>query len=141
MPEPEVARWLNGRPTTLASLRGKVILLGLWSGYSGDKHKIFAQLAEIERQHRGRGLAVMVVVCPPWDETYVRKLLLEAKADYPVGLVRAQPRSGSLPRFVSAVGPASYYVIDRNGFTKPSSQSSGVEAEIEQALGKQAPER
>ena len=141
MPELEIARWLNGKPVTLASLKGKVVVLGVWSGYLTEKEKVFAQLSEMERQYQGQGLAVAAVVYPSWDETYVRKLLIAARADYPVGLIEMRShtspfRSGVLTNLVSMVGSVPYLVIDRKGFAKPVSQSNQLDAEVRQALGR-----
>jgi hypothetical protein len=120
-PELAIARWLNGKPVKPAALRGKVVVVGLWSGSTADEDKVFSTLVELERSYRSRGLTVLGIVSHPWDETRVRKLVLDSGARYPIGLdridgVSSRNASSTALRFGKAAGNGPVYIIDRKGF-------------------------
>ena len=140
-PELPIARWLSGKPVTLASLRGKVVVLAFLSSYQTNSDRLFGRLLELDRRYRSRGLATLSVVLPPWDETYLRKLISAAHPTYPVGLYDSRiganrPRSSPLARLMDAAGQSEMYIIDRKGFARPVSDYSKIEAEIEKALAR-----
>ena len=60
-PAPPLAadKWLSGEPVTLASLRGKTVLLFLWAHWCGDCKGMVPTLAELERTYGPRGLVMV----------------------------------------------------------------------------------
>ena len=140
-PELAIARWLSGKPVTLTSLRGKVVVLAFWTSYQTNGDRLFGRLVELDRRYRSRGLATVSIVLPPCDETYMRKLLSAARPTYPVGLYDSRiganrPRSSPLVKFTDAAGLSDLYIVDRKGFARPVSDYSKVEVEIEKALAR-----
>lgn len=118
-----------------------MVVLAFWSSYQRDADRLFEKLVELESRHKSRGLAVVAIVAPPWDETYIRKLLSAARPAYPVGLDNItsgpnQRRSSTFARFIDAASQSLLYVIDRKGFMRPVSDSSKIETEMETALAK-----
>jgi thiol-disulfide isomerase/thioredoxin len=58
-PELEVARWLDEKPTTLASLRGRVVLLDFWATWCGACVFTMPRLKMLEEKFKARGLVVV----------------------------------------------------------------------------------
>jgi thiol-disulfide isomerase/thioredoxin len=82
-PAPEIpasVRTLDGRPATLAALRGKVVLLHFWTFGCSNCQRMVPSYARWEKTYRGRGLAILGVHTPELDwersvprlERYVR---------------------------------------------------------------------
>lgn len=60
-PEIAIKDWLAGEPATLASLRGKVVLLEFWATWCKPCREMFGKLKELDEEFRGRGLEVLAL--------------------------------------------------------------------------------
>jgi thiol-disulfide isomerase/thioredoxin len=58
-PEIEIARWLDGKPQTLAALRGRVVLLDFWATWCEACEFTMPRLKTLEERFKGRGLTVV----------------------------------------------------------------------------------
>jgi thiol-disulfide isomerase/thioredoxin len=58
-PEIEIARWLDQKPTTLAALRGRVVLLDFWATWCGACEFTMPRLKSLEEKFKDRGLVVV----------------------------------------------------------------------------------
>ena len=60
-PEIAVNEWLNGEPTTLAALRGRVVLLEFWATWCKPCQEMFPKLRKLDEAYRARGLEVVAL--------------------------------------------------------------------------------
>jgi thiol-disulfide isomerase/thioredoxin len=60
-PEIEVKDWLDQKPATLASLRGRVVLLDFWALWCTPCHAALPHIAEWQEKYEKRGLSVVAL--------------------------------------------------------------------------------
>lgn len=60
-PEIDVAEWVQGPPTTLAALRGRVVLIEFWARWCRPCVSILPTLAELQERYGERGLTVLAL--------------------------------------------------------------------------------
>ncbi|MEW5788060.1 MAG: redoxin family protein [Pseudomonadota bacterium] len=109
------AGWINSAPLTLASLRGRVVLLDVWTFACWNCYRSFPWLNDLEARLRDRGLQVVGIHSPEFDHerdpAAVRAKVREFGLDHPVMLDNDF-------RYWKALGnrywPA-YYLIDKQG--------------------------
>ena len=58
-PPMAVQEWLQGKPTTLAALRGKVVLLDIFQIICPGCHRAYPQITRIQKEYRESGLEVV----------------------------------------------------------------------------------
>ncbi len=60
-PEIKVKDWIDARPATLASLRGRVVLLDFWALWCTPCHAALPHIAEWQEKYEKRGLSVVAL--------------------------------------------------------------------------------
>lgn len=60
-PEINVEEWVNGEATTLASLRGQVVLLEFWATWCKPCQEMFPKLKKLDETYLSRGLEVIAL--------------------------------------------------------------------------------
>lgn len=60
-PEIAVADWIEQKPATLASLRGRVVLLDFWALWCTPCHAALPHIAEWQEKYKERGLSVVAL--------------------------------------------------------------------------------
>ncbi|MGH9944369.1 MAG: TlpA disulfide reductase family protein [Pyrinomonadaceae bacterium] len=58
-PEIEAATWIDAQPTTLASLRGRVVLLDFWATWCGPCRRTMPKLKALHEKYKDKGLVVL----------------------------------------------------------------------------------
>jgi peroxiredoxin len=74
---------LSGRPVTLSSLRGKVVLLNFWATWCPPCISEMPVFNKLYREMRGRGLEV-VAISADRSESYLRDYISKHSLDYKV---------------------------------------------------------
>lgn len=83
-PAPDVAiHDLSGKPFSLASLRGKVVVLDFWASWCAPCRKSFPFLNSLQDRHAGEGLQVVGLTLEEDDEG-VRKFLEAVPARFTI---------------------------------------------------------
>jgi len=60
-PEIAVADWIEQKPATLRSLRGRVVLLDFWALWCTPCHAALPHIGEWQKKYEGRGLSVVAL--------------------------------------------------------------------------------
>jgi peroxiredoxin len=101
----------NGAKVTLASLKGKVVLLNFWATWCGPCQVEIPWFVEFNKTYKARGLAVVGVSMDEDGWKSVKPYLATKKIDYPIvvgteEVAKAYGGVDSLP---------STFIIDRDG--------------------------
>jgi thiol-disulfide isomerase/thioredoxin len=100
----------DGRPVSLASLRGNVVYVDFWASWCVPCKRSFPWMNALHDRHRGQGFAIVAINVDkrrPDAERFLR----DVPATFPVVFDAA----GATPAAFDVKGMPSSYLIDRNG--------------------------
>ena len=138
-PALEVDDYLGEKPPTLASLKGKPVLLFVWAEWCGDCKAQSAALAAVKKRHTGDGLQV-VALTRFYDDDSLRvkeKARVDSvwKAVYSdVGTVPIVFSTASMERYGGSSTPTLVFV-DRAGIVRRYTPTRLTEGELERTVG------
>jgi thiol-disulfide isomerase/thioredoxin len=122
VPAISVAEWVNGRPATLADLRGRIVLLEFWATWCQPCREMFPKLKSIHKKFTARGLEIIALTrfymshpgatdSRAQELEIIRRAVAEHGLEFRVGVMedeRAQEIYG-------ANGLPTLFIIDRQG--------------------------
>ena len=130
-------RWFNtpgGRPLTLASLRGRVVLVDFWTYTCINCLRTLPAVKALDRRYRDAGLTIVGVHTPEFgfekDAGNVRAAIAQNRLRYPVAQDNAY---GTWNAYGNQVWPAKY-LLDARGHVRYVHFGEGNEAETEAAV-------
>jgi thiol-disulfide isomerase/thioredoxin len=100
----------DGRPVSLASLRGNVVYVDFWASWCVPCKRSFPWMNALQERYRGQGFAIVAINVDkrrPDAERFLR----DVPATFPVVFDAA----GATPAAFDVKGMPSSYLIDRNG--------------------------
>ena len=100
----------DGKPVSLASLRGNVVYVDFWASWCVPCKRSFPWMNALHERHRGEGFAIVAINVDkrrPDAERFLR----DVPATFPVVFDAA----GATPAAFDVKGMPSSYLIDRNG--------------------------
>jgi cytochrome c biogenesis protein CcmG/thiol:disulfide interchange protein DsbE len=134
---------LAGKPLTLRSLRGHVVLLDYWATWCGPCRMATPTLERLHKEYAARGLRVVGMSVD--DPTTVGLVPKYAKMMHVTYMLTADPKANmQAAQRYNATGIPSQYLIDKNGVIRWSqagySPDEGVElsAMIKKLLAEKA---
>ena len=117
-PAPEfsgITAWLNSKPLTMQSLKGKVVLVDFWTFSCINCIRTLPYITDWDRKYRDQGLVIVGVHAPEFEFEKnidnVKSALLQNRIHYPVALDNQLTTWGA---FNNQYWPA-HYLIDRDG--------------------------
>ena len=121
-PEISVKEWLVGEPTSLAELRGRVVLLEFWATWCKPCHEMFPKLNELHQIEGPRGLEVIgltrhYMAYGGTDESKIeeRRLMLGMVNQHQVSFRVGIAKDERLQAEFGANGLPTIVLVDRNG--------------------------
>lgn len=124
-PEIAVAEWIGGEPTSLADLRGQVVVLEFWATWCKPCHEMFPKLNELHDAHSARGLKIIALtrhyLAYGGDATaraeelaLVRQFAVERDVKFAVGVAENEQSQ----TVYGATGLPAVALIDRRGIVR-----------------------
>lgn len=117
-PAPEFAgveAWLNSNPLTMASLKGKVVLIDFWTYSCINCVRTLPYITKWDRTYRDKGLVIIGVHAPEFefekDIGNVKNALSAHNIEYPVAI---DNKLDTWTAFKNRYWPA-HYLIDKEG--------------------------
>lgn len=122
-PELQIAAWIGQDPTTLAALRGRVVLLDFWATWCGPCIAAFPHLSQISQKYEAQGFTVIGVTrlygdgergqeMPPAEETEFIKEFRQ-RHRLPYGVAVADNEKTHRDYYISGIPTA--VLLDRAG--------------------------
>lgn len=109
------ADWINSQPLSVHDLRGRVVLLDVWTFDCWNCYRSFPWLRDLEQKFEGKGLQVIGIHTPEFSHEKIRSNVIakveEFNLHHPVMLDNEF-------RYWKALGNRfwpSYYLIDKQG--------------------------
>lgn len=140
-PEIAVKEWINGQAATLASLRGRVVLLEFWATWCKPCREMFAKLRKLDEQYRARGLDIIALT----RHYFATRAVAESQAEE-LELMRAAVREHGLEFRVGvaegertqdqygATGLPTLALIDRTGIVRYAHFGGGEDRRFDEVL-------
>jgi peroxiredoxin len=130
-PELIVSAWYNSPPLTLASLRGKVVVIDFWTYSCINCLRTLPHMRQIWNRYKDQGLVLIGVHSPEFDfEKDAKNLEVAIKRhglEYPIAVDNDFQTWGA---FQNNFWPAQYF-IDKEGDVRHIHEGEGGEGEIE----------
>lgn len=149
-PEIQVSDWTLGRPASLASLRGQVVLLEFWATWCRPCLEMFPRLRDLHQQYAARGLEILALTryapAPPdtdpaaaqsRERELAQRVIADRGLDVRVGIAP----DGRMQSCYGANGVPTLVLIDRSGRVRLIASGGGdgaLEAEIVTCLDEPA---
>jgi cytochrome c biogenesis protein CcdA/thiol-disulfide isomerase/thioredoxin len=132
----DLSAWINSKPLTLESLRGKVVLVDFWTYSCINCLRTLPYLESWYKRYRSKGLVIIGVHTPEFgfehDVGNVRDAVRRLDVRYPVGLDNAY---GTWKAYANNYWPA-HYLIDQEGNVREVHIGEGGYAETERHIRK-----
>ncbi len=113
-----VAQWINSEPMTLASLRGKVVLLHFYAFQCHNCHANFDKYVQWHEKYKDKGVVVLGIQTPETksesDPTLVRTAAKEKGLAFPI-LIDLESKNWD--NWANTMWPT-VYVIDQQGYLR-----------------------
>lgn len=110
-----IQTWLNSKPLTLASLKGKVVLIDFWTYSCINCIRTFPYITQWDKEYRDKGLVIIGVHAPEFDfeknVSNINKALEKYTITYPIAIDNGMDTWNA---FHNRYWPA-HYLIDKEG--------------------------
>jgi cytochrome c biogenesis protein CcdA/thiol-disulfide isomerase/thioredoxin len=129
-----ISQWFNSDPQTIASLKGKVVLVDFWTYSCINCQRTLPYITKLYDTYKDKGLVVLGLHAPEFQfekvPANVQKAVIENKINYPVGL---DNDFATWKNYNNQFWPASY-LIDKEGNVRRTHFGEGEYGETEKAV-------
>lgn len=139
----EPADWINSAPIELASLRGKVVLVDVWTFDCWNCYRSFPWLKQVEKKYAPQGLQLIGVHTPEFKHERVRSAVESKVKEFGIAHPVMMDNDFSYWNALKNRYWPAYYLIDRRGNIRAyfvgemhagEAGARAVEAKIEELL-------
>jgi thiol-disulfide isomerase/thioredoxin len=127
-PALQVTGWLNGKPVTLASLKGKIVVLDFWATWCGPCIASIPHNNELAAKYKDQGV-VFIGVCHPRGVEKMAETVRQHGLKYPTA---KDPRGATIKAYGVNSYP-DYYIIDQKGILRVADCQND---KVEEVIGK-----
>jgi cytochrome c biogenesis protein CcdA/thiol-disulfide isomerase/thioredoxin len=133
-PFTDISTWINSKPLTIASLRGRVVLVDFWTYSCINCLRTLPHLKAWDAAYRKAGLTIVGVHTPEFAFEHVpsnvRKATRELGVDYPVAIDDGYK---TWDAYQNGAWPTEY-LIDRRGHIREIKEGEGTYDETERTI-------
>lgn len=140
-PEVSIKYWIQGQPTTLASLRGQVVLLEFWATWCKPCREMFPKLKGLDEAYRARGLEIIAITRhylaergKAESEADELKLMRSVIEDHGVKFRAGVAEDEQMQEAYGANGLPTLALIDRRGLVRYAHFGGGQDNLFEELL-------
>jgi thiol-disulfide isomerase/thioredoxin len=108
---PYSAKYLDGKPMTIAAEKGNVVFLNVWATWCGPCRFETPELQSLQTQYAAKGLKVIGVSVDEGETDAVKTFVAEQKITYPI----AVDPEGRIANLVQTTVLPTSLLIDRSG--------------------------
>lgn len=144
------AEWINSAPLELAALRGRVVLLDVWTFDCWNCYRSIPWLKRVEQKYQSQGLQLIGVHTPEFDHERARDAVERKVKEFGIAHPVMLDNDYSYWNALNNQYWPAYYLIDRRGDIRAvyvgemhtgHARARKVEAKIEELLREAAPSR
>ncbi len=133
-PELSAGDWINSEPLTLKSLRGRVVLIDFWTFGCYNCRNTLPSLKRWDKAYRDRGLTIVGVHSPEFDEErkveHLRREVASLGIKYPV----VTDNDYATWKAYSVEAWPTLFILDKSGRVRWSHVGEGAYAETEKLI-------
>jgi thiol-disulfide isomerase/thioredoxin len=129
-PALSVSNWINSPAATLASFKGKIVVLDFWATWCGPCIASFPKTNALAEKFKDK--VVIIGVCHPRGGENMAKMVQEKGIKYPVCL----DENGATAKAYAVDGFPDYYIIDATGKLVLADCSNAAVEQVLEALTK-----
>ena len=107
--------WINSAPLRIEDLRGKVVLLDIWTYDCWNCYRSFPWLKQLEARFAGGGLQIIGIHTPEFDHERIRDNVVEKVAEFALPHPVMMDNDFSYWKALRNRYWPSYYLIDKQG--------------------------
>ncbi|VAW76300.1 hypothetical protein MNBD_GAMMA15-2389 [hydrothermal vent metagenome] len=107
--------WINSEPLSVNALKGKVILVDVWTFGCWNCYRSFPWLNDLEARYENQGLQVIGIHTPEFDREKIRSNIIDKVREFALKHPVMIDNDFSYWRALNNRYWPSYYLVDRQG--------------------------
>ena len=107
--------WINSKPISMVDLKGKVILIDMWTFDCWNCYRSFPWLNSLEKKYQKKGFQIIGVHSPEFDHEKVRQNVIEKAKKFKLHHPIMMDNDFSYWRSLNNRFWPTFYLIDKDG--------------------------
>ena len=111
----DASSWINSKPLTIADLKGKVVLLDIWTFGCWNCYRSFPWMNDLEKRFEVKGFTIIGVHTPEFDHEHDRNKVIEKAKEFKLKHPIMMDNDFSYWKALNNQYWPTYYLIDKQG--------------------------